>query len=153
MTQISRSTWVRALTAHPPGSVIRLAAEISQNLTYSHKSLPQEGLSMLKMQDTVFGEAYYLGEFPLSSAWIEMCFPDGRQVDGSALVMSDSTELALALAICDGVLAHGGPRCADVMSLVEEGMRIREQEGRVRNAMLAKTLVNFSVLSSEVADD
>jgi len=153
VTQIPRSTWIRALTAHPPSIVICLAAELSQNLRYSHKSLPQDGLSMLKMQDSVFGEAYYLGEFPISSAWIELHFPDGRKMDGAALVMSDSTELAIALAICDGVLAHEGPRSGDVATLVDEGMRIREEEDKVRNAMLAKTQVNFAALSSEEVDE
>ena len=152
-TQIPRADWIRALTAHRASAVVGLANEILEQVTYRHKALPQEGLGMLKMQDSVLGNAYYLGEFPLSCAWLELQFPDGRQVEGAGQTMSDSTEFAVALAICDGVLANDGPRAADVASLVEQGIEIRRQEDRIRNAMLQKTLVNFSALGAEEVDE
>jgi len=139
---------MRALMSRP-AAVVQLAANLLQHVTYTHKTLPVQGLSMLKMQDCVLGEAYYLGEFPVSCTWLEIQFPDGRKVDGAALVMSDSAELGLALALCDGILAHAGPGCTDVALLVEDGLRICERERSIRDAMLAKTQVNFSTVSVE----
>jgi len=144
---------VRHLTAHPPERLLELATQISEGWQISYETLPQTGLSLLQVQDSVFHEPYYLGEIPLSSAWVRLVAPNGHAWQGAAQVMSDIPNLATALAICDAILSNQLVGWQQVAELVEQGRQIRQQEDRLRGAMLAKTRVNFSLLSQEETDD
>lgn len=152
-SQAPSNTWIRALTAHPAATVIDLATRLTPNWQVSYETLPQTGLSLLQLQDGVFHEPYYLGEIPLSTAWITLTADDGTCWQGAAQVMSDVADLASALAICDAVLTHQLTGWQQVATLVEQGLAVRQQEDAVRGAMLARTRVNFSLLSQEEADD
>jgi len=144
---------VRYLTAHPPEKLLELTAQISQGWDVSYETLPQTGLTLLQVQDGVLHEPYYLGEIPLSRAWVQIVAPNGLTGQGAAQVMSDVPHLAAALAICEAVLSHQLPGWQQVAALVEQGQAIRQQQDRLRGAMLAKTRVDFSLLSQEETDE
>lgn len=149
MTIPSRSLWIRALTAHSPHGVQSLAERLAENFELSYKSLPQAGLSLLKMEDGAFCEPYYLGEIPIASAWIEVTNSACESFEGAAQVMSDSAEFAVALAVCDAVMAHLLPGWEEVANLIEQGLEKRDLEERQQGAILARTKVSFSLLSQE----
>lgn len=153
MITYDRSLWVKALTAHSPITICNLAEEISKNWQIKHRSLPQNGLSLLTMQDGVFHEPYYLGEIPISQAHLSLSNEQGESYDGAAQVMTDSEDLAVALAVCDAVMAHQLSGWEKVAQSIELGMKKREEENHIRGTILAKTKVNFSLLSQEENDD
>ena len=152
MITYNRSLWVKALTAHSQETILNLAEEISKYWQVKYRSLPQNGLSLLTMQDGVFHEPYYLGEIPISQAHLSLINEQGESYDGAAQVMTDSEDLAVALAVCDAVMAHQLSGWEKVAQYVELGMKKREEENLIRGAMLAKTKVNFSLLSQEEND-
>ncbi len=152
MTSYERSLWVKALTAHSLETICNLAEEIGKNWQIQYRSLPQNGLSLLTMQDGVFHESYYLGEIPISQAHLSLINEQGESYDGAAQVMTDSEDLAVALAVCDAVMAHQLLGWEKVARYIELGMKKREEENLIRGAMLAKTKVNFSLLSKEEND-
>ena len=149
MTSIPRGQWVRALTAHPQDVIIELADELTRKCELKHRLLPQAGLLLLRMTEDVMGEDFYLGEIPASSAWIELHFPEGRVAEGAAKVMDDSEGLAVALAVCDAIMANNLDGSDKVAELIEQGMKRRVQTDRTRAAMLNKTSVDFSLLTAE----
>lgn len=149
---IPQSQWVRALTAHPSQSIQSLAERLTLNWQVNFKALPQAGLSLLQMEDGVFHEPYYLGEIPLASAWIELTSAQ-ESFAGAAQVMHDSAELAVALAICDAVMTHHLLGWQNVAELIQQGMEKRSWEDEQRGLMLARTRVNFSLLTQEENDD
>jgi len=141
--------WLRALTAHSPEVVIQLAARLTQGWQISYETVPQTGLSLLQLQDSVFQEPYYLGEIPLSSAWVKLKIGNGQNYEGAAQLMSDVPNLATSLAICDAIFTNQLEGWQEVADLMERGRVIRQEEDKLRRAMLAKTKVDFSLLNQE----
>ncbi|MDZ8104941.1 MAG: phosphonate C-P lyase system protein PhnG [Nostoc sp. DedQUE12a] len=152
MTIPSRSVWIKALTAYSPEKVQLLAEDLISGWQLNYKFLPQAGLSLLQMQDGVFYEPYFLGEIPVASAWIELTNAKDESFEGAAQVISDSVELAVALAVCDAVIAHELPGWQKVADLIQQGIEKRAWEELQQGAMLTKTKVNFSLLSQEEND-
>lgn len=151
MEKVSQQ-WVRALTAHAPATVIQLATQLVQGWQVSYETIPQTGVSLLQLQDSVFHQPYYLGEIPLSTARVQLTIPEGERFSGGAQVMSDVPDLATSLAVCDAILANQLVGWEQVAELIELGQAIRYEEERLRGAMLAKTRVDFSLLSQEKTD-
>ncbi len=149
MKTYERSLWVKALTAHSLETICNLAEEIGKNWQIKYKVLPQNGLSLLTLQDGVFHEPYYLGEIPISHAYLSLINEQGDSYDGAAQVMTDSEDLVVALAVCDAVMANQLKGWEQVANYIELGMKKREEENHIRGTMLAKTKVNFSFLSQE----
>jgi len=148
-TDIPRAQWVRMLTAMPEADVVRLGEELAEPFTVAHKALPQAGLGLLRMEDGALADSYFLGEIPVAMAWVELRDAAGRVAEGAAQVMADSAELAVALAVCDAILANrllGHERVARQM---EAGAALRHDEDRRRRAMLLQTRVDFSLISVE----
>lgn len=145
---IERTAWVRALKALPKKDLLDLTGELSEDWMLRPKSLPQSGLGMMKLKDGAFNDAFYLGEFPISSAWLEITTPDGSKAEGAAQVMDDNTELAEALALCDAILSSKLPGWEQIYNLVEKGIAITEKTNRERKMMLARTRVDFSLLDN-----
>lgn len=145
---IQRTVWVSALKALPTNELLELTKELSANWTLRPKSLPQSGLGMMKLKDSAFNEVFYLGEFPVSSAWLEVTTAEGHKAEGAAQVMDDNVEIAEALALCDAVLSSELPGWQQVYNMVEQGVAVREQTMRERKMILARTRVNFSLLDN-----
>lgn len=152
VSEVPRSLWIRALTALPAQELTSLVEELSSQWVKRARTLPQSGLGMLKLCDGALHEPFYLGEFPIAGAEVVLSLPDGRRFEGAAQVMDEDVERAELLAVCDAVLAHRLAGWERLSALLEEGMRIRREEAQVRNAMRAKTHVDFSLLDTRGDD-
>lgn len=141
--------WLRSLTALNPETVIQLASQLAKDWKVSYEAIPQKGLSLLQLQDSVFKEPYYLGEIPLSTAQVRLENADGQSYQGGVQVMSDLPDFATSLAICDAIFSNELIGCEQVAELIDRGRAIRQEEDRLRGAMLAKTRVDFSLLDGE----
>lgn len=150
---IDRTQWVSALTAQPSDKLLAITTELSSDWTIQPKSLPQSGLGMLKLNDSAFEEPFYLGEFSLTSAWLEIQTAEGAIAQGAAQVMDDRIEIAEALAICDAVLSAQLPGWEKIADLLAEGMASRITTDRERKQILASTQVDFSLLDDVGGDD
>jgi len=150
---IERNIWVHALTALPADELLDLTASLSDDWQVRPKAIPQAGLGMLRLNDSAFDEPFFLGEFPLASAWLEVQTPDGVIAEGAAQLMDERLELAEALALCDAILANRLPGWEQLALLLEQGMARREQIRRERTQMLAGTQVDFSLLEDAGDDD
>jgi alpha-D-ribose 1-methylphosphonate 5-triphosphate synthase subunit PhnG len=150
---IERNQWCSALKALPASSIITLAREISMAWRVRPKVIPQAGLGMLKLNDNALGEPFFLGEFPLATAWVEIETPDGTIAEGAAQVMDSRLELAKALAMCDAVLSERLPGWERVAELLAEGVAIRERIAGERRRILSSTQVDFSLLDDVGGED
>ena len=141
-----RSQWVMALSAVPADELIALAAAISVDWDVRPRSVPQAGLGILKLNDSAQHEDFYLGEFPLASAVLELSTPCGMRAVGAAQVMDDRLDVVEAMALCDAVLSARLPGWEQVEWLLEKGFALRDAIQRERKLMLAHTRVDFSML-------
>ena len=148
-----RRNWTRALTAHRPAELKALAERLSHGCEVRTTRLPQAGLGLLAVTDGALREPYFLGEFPVSTCSVEIMWPDGRRAEGGCSVMADDAGLAHALAVLDGLLAGDLPGAAEVAAMVEAGTRLRAEQDARRDAVLAATRVDFTMLNSAQEDD
>jgi len=149
---IKRTQWVTALSALPAEQVVSLCTELSEGWKIRPKSIPQSGLGLLKLNDSALNDPFYLGEIPISSAWIEVTTAEGQQTEGAAQLMDDRLELVEALALCDAILATQLPGWEKIEAMVKQGLQLREVIKIERKRLLAHTQVNFSLLD-DVGDD
>jgi len=150
---VQRSVWIHALSAVPENDLKTVADQLKLDYDIIHRDIPEEGLGLLKIKDSAFGDHYYIGEFPVASARVELRNQHGRKFKGGAHVMHDSAAYAVDLAVCDAALAHRLPGWETVGELLEKGLRIRRQEEQRRKAMLARTRVSFDLLSAAKEED
>ncbi|MCU4335454.1 phosphonate C-P lyase system protein PhnG [Acinetobacter pittii] len=148
MIKIPQKDWIRALTAHPSKDLITLAESLTQAASISLLQLPQAGLGLITLQESAFYDAFYLGEFPVSSCHVELHYAGNISGAGSAQVMADDAELAKALAILDAILAHQLPGWQDAYAYVELGQAQREKLEQQRKSILTKTRVDFATLDA-----
>jgi len=139
--------------ALPGNELLSFTRRLSEGWTLRPKSVPQSGLGMLKIKESAFDEPFYLGEFPVTSAWLAVTTPDGQSAEGAAQVMDDRVELAEALALCDAVLSGHLPGWQDVVSLLERGQALRQTTNNERKLILARTQVDFSLLDDAGDND
>jgi alpha-D-ribose 1-methylphosphonate 5-triphosphate synthase subunit PhnG len=144
----SRENWPSALSAISKEKLKHTVEEICRNWEINPKTLPQSGLGLLQLKESALSENFFLGEFPVSSAYITISLPNGDRIEGASIIMSDDPELAEYLAIIDAVLSAKLPGYEQIYELIQEGLRIRKQQQKVRNAMLASTKVDFSLLNA-----
>ena len=149
---VPRNRWVRSLLTVPDTDVLTLADDLATHLTVEHRAIPRSGLMLMRMQESVLAEDYYLGELSVSSAWVALTDASGTTVQGAAQIMEDHQDLAIAIAICDGVLAHRLEGWESVDRLVRTGAGQLDEEHRVRKAMLARTRVDFSLVSEDAEE-
>lgn len=152
MTKLAREQWVGALNMLPEQSLESLANSFPKSWKVTPKALPQSGLGMLKLRDTTLGEAFYLGEFPLTTCWLNVTTEEGASAEGSAMVMDDRVERAERMALCDAVLSAQLPGWERVSALIDQGQELRARQAQERKAILAITRVDFSLLD-DVGDD
>lgn len=145
---ISRNLWIFALSAVPESDLKSAAEQVRGHYAVHHCKLPEEGLGLLKMRDGALGDHFYLGEFPVASAHVELRDAHDRTFAGGAHVMHDSADYATDLAVCDAALAGELQGWQQIAQLVETGLRLREQQARRRKTMLVRTRVDFDLLSA-----
>ncbi len=150
---IKRSDWPRALATQSTKQLTAVLKEMTVDWTITPVQLPQTGLAMLQLRDSAFNDPYFLGEIPLASAWISIRTQDNQEYQGAAQLMDDDQDKIEALAACDAILAHQLPGWLALYQLVEIGMDDLNKEQRLRDAMLAKTRVDFALLNATENDD
>lgn len=148
-----RSEWPRLWTALPAGTIKTAADACARELGVVDVSLPQSGLSLLKLRDAALHDTWYLGEVPLARAHVRVRAGDGREAEGAAQLIDDRAKLARHIAILDAVLAGRLPGWEAAAALLESGGAVREAEAAERRALLAATRVDFSLLSDSEDDD
>ena len=144
----TRARWPVALASLPRERTLGLGREVTERYDCRPATVPQAGLSLLTLRDSVEKEAFYLGEIPLSSSHV-LISGGGETVEGGAMIMADDAELASALALCDGVLANRLSGWESIAEGVQDGLNALDDEARIRKTMLLRSRVNFALLNQE----
>ncbi|MDO9214028.1 MAG: phosphonate C-P lyase system protein PhnG [Methylococcales bacterium] len=150
---IPRRDWSKAIATQSTQQITAILNVIAQNWTITPVQLPQTGLAMLKLRDSAFNDPYFLGEIPLASAWVTIRTEDNLDYQGAAQLMDDDQGKIEALAVCDAILTHQLTGWLALYKLVEIGMAELTKEQQLRNALLAKTRVDFALLTATEQDD
>lgn len=150
MKNTIRKHWFNFLIRLPEERITAAAESMLAGWQLHHISLPRSGLALLDIRDGALGEDFYMGEYPLARAHIELRNDQGDCFQGGAVAMADSVSHVVALAVCDAVYANRLAGWQEVAALVEEGVAITQCDMEVRRSILARTRVNFSLL--EAAD-
>lgn len=153
MNDLPRSDWPRLWGALPAEEVAAVAADCTRECRVEDISLPQSGLSLLKLRDAALLDAWYLGEIPLARAHVRLHAHDGRQAEGGAQLLDDRARLARQIAILDAVLSARLPGWEGAAALLEKGRVRCERERAERQALLAATRVDFAILNAVEDDD
>ncbi|MBA55912.1 MAG: phosphonate C-P lyase system protein PhnG [Pseudomonadales bacterium] len=153
MNEVDRECWLSALTRVPAQDLKTLVETFPSDWIIRPTAVPQVGLGMLKLRDSTMGEAFYLGEFPLSQCRVSVTTAEGLMAEGGALVMDDSAERVEYLALCDAVLAGRLPGWERVLDLVEMGVQLQLETELERKSILAQTRVDFSLLDADAGSD
>ncbi|MEM9882394.1 MAG: phosphonate C-P lyase system protein PhnG [Planctomycetota bacterium] len=146
---VERSRWAVALLRVEESRVIALAETLAEQHAVRMKRVPKAGLAMMRLRDSVKSQAFNLGEIPLSSAHVVFTDPHGTEHEGGCQIMRDHEGLAVAIAVCDGVLAAGVKGAAEVLALVREGLASLRNETAVRRGMRERSRVSFALMSQE----
>ncbi len=116
-------------------------------------ALPQSGLGLLQLQDSALGDRYFLGEIPLARAHVRLVHADGQSTEGAAQLLDDRASLARAIAILDAVKAAQWPGSERVDALLQAGLTHWQGIEASRNALLARTRVDFALLGANEEED
>ncbi len=112
-------------------------------------SAPAAGLAMLRIRESVNGDAFNLGEIPLSTASVELSLGDGEVARGAAHVMADDQDLATMLAVADAALSRSLPGSEPLFELLAEGMQELQSEQDVRQSIADRSKVRFALLNED----
>ncbi|MEM9418133.1 MAG: phosphonate C-P lyase system protein PhnG [Planctomycetota bacterium] len=146
---IDRSRWAAALLRVEEPRVIDLAETLAERHGVRIKRVPKSGLAMMRLRDSVQNQAFNLGEIPLSSAHVVLNGPDGTEHEGGCQIMRDHEALAVAIAVCDGVLAAQVEGASDVAALVRDGVAASHDDAAVRRGMRERSRVSFALMNQE----
>jgi len=148
-----RSQWLQYWSAAPARAAEALATEVAERCQIRDITLPQNGLGLLKLPDSALNELYFLGEVPVSHAHVEVIAPDGARAEGGARLLDDRQSLARALAVLDAILAGALPLHEKALELLSIGQTALAKTRAERDAILATTRVDFSLLGDGSEDD
>ncbi|MEM1107095.1 MAG: phosphonate C-P lyase system protein PhnG [Planctomycetota bacterium] len=146
---IDPSHWASALLRVEESRVIALAETLAERHGVRMKRVPKSGLAMMRLRDSVQNQAFNLGEIPLSSAHVVFNGPNGTEHEGGCQIMSDHEALAVAIAVCDGVLAAQVEGASEVAALVREGVGASHDDASVRRGMRKRSRVSFALMNQE----
>jgi alpha-D-ribose 1-methylphosphonate 5-triphosphate synthase subunit PhnG len=138
-----------ALGRVSPDKLEKAVKVISDRYPVRVTSLPTSGLAMLKLRESVNGDAFNLGEIPLSTATVELDLGDGQTALGGANVMADDADLAVWVAICDAVLVNNLSGSETLVGLLEEGLAELQRDQDIRQSIMDRTRVRFSLLNED----
>lgn len=148
---LSRTALPARLCAADRAQVLRTAEQLCEGLQRTPLIPPESGLALLPWRDAVMHQPFYLGEVPMSRAAVALTNHCGQRIEGGAALMADDLPLAEALAVLDAVWAHQWPGADHVAALAAQGQQALDQRRTARHTLLARTRVDFSLLSQ--ADD
>lgn len=146
-----RAQWPRLLMAVPAAELQQVAATLSADLAVEDMQLPQSGLGLLRLKDGALGEQYFCGEIPLARSRVRVS-DRASSAEGAAMILDDRSDVARNIAIIDAVLSGKLEGHERVMPLLRAGAHCIGQQSAERRAMLASTLVNFSLFGTEEDD-
>lgn len=146
MINIEREEWSSLLALVPESELLGISKDIPNNWIVQPKLLPQTGLGMMKMRDSALNEEFYLGEFILSNCWIVIKDQTGEIAEGATWIMDASQEKTETIALCDAILSHQLTGWEKVNALLQLGLSIKQEKEKERKTILAKTIVDFSLL-------
>jgi alpha-D-ribose 1-methylphosphonate 5-triphosphate synthase subunit PhnG len=150
---IPRSQWMRMWQASPPAHIKALAIKLSTGFEITDLQIPKAGLGLLQLRDSAHGDAYFLGEIPVSKAHVRIQTPAGQVAEGAAVCMDDRLGLTRAMAILDGVLAARLPGWELVEHSLQTGALQVQADTALRRANLNATRVDFSLLGTADEED
>lgn len=153
MNNIPRSQWLRMWQASEPSHIKDLAKQVSATCSVTDLHIPKAGLGLLQLRDSAMGDAYFLGEIPVTKAHVRIHSPNGQVAEGAAICMDDRAGLTRAMAILDGVLAAKLPGWELVERSLQAGAVHVQADAALRRANLSATKVDFSLLSTLDEDD
>lgn len=139
------------LMAAKRDEVLGLAEQLAEGWQLSPlqaSGISENGLALLQWQDSVMHQRFFLGEIPISSAALAMTDSHGKSYEGGAIIMKEDSQLVQAIAVMDIVWRHQLPGFEQIAKLVATGALVRSQNDSVRKQILARTRVDFSLLSS-----
>ena len=147
-----RQNLCSALARVHPDQLQLATQALAERYPVKVKSLPTNGLAMLRIRESVNGDAFNLGEIQLSTATVELDLGQGQTVSGGAHIMADDSELAIWVAIADAALTHDLPGSEALWQLYQEGIDKLQADQDVRQSMLARTKVRFSLLNEDISE-
>jgi alpha-D-ribose 1-methylphosphonate 5-triphosphate synthase subunit PhnG len=142
MNDIPRTDWPRLWSALPADEIKAAAEACTRDCRVEDISLPQSGLSLVKLRDAALLDVWFLGEIPLARAHVRL------HAEGCAQILDDRARLARQMAILDAVLSARLPGWEQPQALLVKGRAVRELERAERLAMLAATRVDFAMLNA-----
>lgn len=149
----AKRQWITAMAVLPPERVMEMAGRLAKRHSVNLLAVPQAGIALLPLRESVERQVFYLGDVPLSTCRVEIRSPEGHTVEGAALLMADDAERAEAMAICEGVLAHRLDGWQETAGLVAEGLEHLRHEARIRKTMLTRSWVDFALLNEEADEE
>lgn len=153
MNSIPRSQWLRMWQAMKPDQIKALAKDVSAACSITDLHVPKAGLGLLQLRDSTLGDAYFLGEIPVTKSHVRIHHTNGEIAEGAAVCMDDRVALTRAMAILDGVLAAQLPGWELVEHSLHTGASQVHADTALRRANLSATKVDFSLLSALEDDD
>jgi len=151
--QSQRAQLPRLLMALPEDEVIGAAASFAKQYTIEDIKLPQAGLGLMQLKDSALQEGYFLGEIPLATAHVVLTDAQQNRTEGAAQIMHSEASLARAIAIMDAVVSAKLNGHERVTQLLARGLTVLTEQQSSRKKMLARTRVDFSLLSSAEEED
>lgn len=151
--QSQRAQLPRLLMALPEDEVIGAAARFAEQYTIEDIKLPQAGLGLMQLKDSALQEGYFLGEIPLATAQVVLTDAQQNRTEGAAQIMHSEANLARAIAILDAVVSAKLTGHEGVAQLLARGLTVLTEQQSSRKKMLARTRVDFSLLSSAEEED
>lgn len=143
-----RPQWVRALRAHPPAKILSCADAGAAGFLRQVRR-QERGVRPLPVQPLPGLPSIFLGAVPVVAVELELVDERGRRYPGGAQLLGDDEPLALALAVCDALLAHRLPGWEAVARLVKSGAAKCRAQERQREGMLVLTRREFEGAGDE----
>jgi alpha-D-ribose 1-methylphosphonate 5-triphosphate synthase subunit PhnG len=141
---MKRARRTRILIRGSPELLERLCAQIESAHEAFEIERPNEGLVMLKLQESAKNELFYIGEFLITEAKVQV-----EGAIGIGMAAGFEPKLARRLAIVDAAANASLPETASWDELLsEEETRIAARDAE-EAARLGRTLVNFESMDAE----
>lgn len=118
-----------------------LANELTEKYTVRLIDEPHKTLVMLKARESVKNSLFYLGE-----ALATECMLNFENAKGYALILGDSFEKAVAIAVLDGALNAKVSETEEILALISTIFTEQEQKRKVDNAKILASRVRFDVM-------
>jgi alpha-D-ribose 1-methylphosphonate 5-triphosphate synthase subunit PhnG len=150
MFSINQKYWCRALSLIPAEELKTVIDSVSPSWRITPKTLPLSGLGLIEVEDSALHDRFYLGEIPVTTAWVDVQTDDAQNYEGYASTMDDDLELTEYMAIADAIVANQLPGHEKIEHLILQGMKVINKEKLIRKDILLQSRVEFDLL--ETAD-